>query len=153
MTASVHQINVSDGGVPKLPIERAWVGNRGIDGDRQEDTKHHGSPDQALCLWSLEVITELQAEGHPIEPGNAGENLTIRGLEWSDVNRGDRFFVGDTVLIEITWPAIPCGKNSRWFADQNHRRIHHELHPGDARWYAKVVSGGSIQTGDAVRPA
>jgi len=51
--ATVHQINTSDGGVPKLPVPTAEVGLRGVVGDRQADTKYHGSPDQALCLYSL----------------------------------------------------------------------------------------------------
>ena len=37
----------------------------------------HGGPERALCLFSLERILELQAEGHPIFPGAAGENITI----------------------------------------------------------------------------
>ncbi|MFB3051541.1 MAG: MOSC domain-containing protein, partial [Acidimicrobiia bacterium] len=75
--ADIHQINVSDGGVPKTSVDHAMINERGVVGDRQEDTVHHGSPDQALCLYSLEVIERFKAEGHPIEPGFAGENLTI----------------------------------------------------------------------------
>ena len=76
---TVAQLNVSDGGVPKKPVEVAEVGDRGLVGDRQADRQHHGRPLQALCLWSVEVIDALRAEGHPIEPGLAGENVTIAG--------------------------------------------------------------------------
>ncbi len=48
--AVIHQINVSDGGVPKTSVDTAMIDERGVVGDRQEDTVHHGSPDQALCL-------------------------------------------------------------------------------------------------------
>lgn len=151
MTGAIHQINTSDGGVPKLPVERAVVGERGVVGDRQNDTKHHGSPDQALCLWSQEIIQGLQREGHPIEAGSAGENITITGLDWASVRSGDRYTLGDEVEIEITFPAIPCAKNSQWFLDGNHKRIHQDLHPGWQRWYARVLHGGSLRAGDSVR--
>lgn len=64
----VAQINVSPGGVPKLPVASAQVTAQGLVGDRQKNLKYHGGPDRALCLWSLEVIETLLAEGHPIAP-------------------------------------------------------------------------------------
>ena len=54
--ARVHQISISDGGVPKHAVESARITSTGIAGDRQHDTKHHGGPDRAVCLFSLEVI-------------------------------------------------------------------------------------------------
>src|SRR3569832_2171795 len=78
----VHQISVSDGGVPKLPVWEAKVSEQGLSGDRQRNLKFHGGPDRAVCLYSLELIEHLQAEGHPIDAGAAGENLTLSGLDW-----------------------------------------------------------------------
>ncbi|MDH3463904.1 MAG: MOSC domain-containing protein [Acidimicrobiia bacterium] len=146
----IHLINVSDGGVPKLPVDTAEVGLRGLTTDRQADTIHHGSPDQALCLYSLEVIEALGAEGHPIFPGAAGENLTISGLDWAGVTEGDRFRLGDDVVIEVTFPATPCSKNAEWFVDRNFKRMSHDLHPGSSRTYARVLQPGSVSTGDPV---
>lgn len=56
----VHQINLSDGGVPKLPVWEASVGKEGLSGDRQRNLKFHGGPDRAVCLYSLELIERLQ---------------------------------------------------------------------------------------------
>lgn len=145
----IHQISTSKGGVPKLPIENAIVDESGLVGDVQADRVHHGSPDQALCLFSLEVIEDLQAEGHPIEPGSAGENITVSGIDWSLVVPGRRLTVG-TAEIEITHHATPCAKNARWFIDRRYNRIHAQKHPGESRVYARVVNGGSIETGDPV---
>ena len=64
--AHVHQISISGGGVPKGAVPEAEVRAGGIDGDRQATPKIHGGPDRAVCLFSLEVIQALQAEGHPI---------------------------------------------------------------------------------------
>jgi MOSC domain-containing protein YiiM len=65
----VAQISVSAGGVPKRAVPAARVTTLGIEGDVQRNREHHGGPDRALCLFSLERIRALRAEGHPIVPG------------------------------------------------------------------------------------
>lgn len=147
---SVHQISVSGGGVPKLPVPSARIEVGGVAGDDQADRKHHGGPEQDLCLYSLEVIEALQAEGHPIEPGFAGENLTLRGIDWSLMRRGLELRIGTDVVAEVTWPAVPCAKNARWFAGRDYRRISEDLHPGWSRWYARVLTPGDVAVGDSV---
>ncbi len=146
----VHQINVSDGGVPKLPVERAFVSHDGVAGDRQNDRKHHGGPRQTVCIYSVEVISALQAEGHPIEAGSAGENLTLSGLDWGSLRDGDQLRIGQDLVIEITDPATPCAKNARWFVDGDYGRMSDVLHPGSSRMYARVIEPGNVETGDEV---
>jgi len=77
MEGRIFQLNISPGGVPKLPLREAMVGELGLEGDGHSFPDIHGGPERALCLFSLERILELQAEGHPIFPGAAGENITI----------------------------------------------------------------------------
>jgi MOSC domain-containing protein YiiM len=146
---TVAQLNVSDGGVPKKPIEVAEVGDRGLVGDRQASRQHHGRPLQALCLWSVEVIDGLRAEGHPIEPGLAGENVTIAGIEWPTLRPGTQLLIGD-VLAEVSAWSTPCKKNAAWFADRDFGRMDHDRHPGWSRAYAWVREPGTIRQGDAV---
>ena len=76
------------GGVPKLPVTEARITPEGVVGDRQQNRDIHGGIDRAVCIFSLEVIEALQAEGHSIKPGSSGENLTIAGLEWSQLQLG-----------------------------------------------------------------
>ena len=142
-------IHVSNGGVPKQPVAAAAIGWRGVDGDRQASRRHHGRVWQAVSLWSGEVIAMLQAQGHPIAPGSAGENLTVRNIDFAELRPGTRLAVGDA-LIEITVPALPCKKNAQWFLDGDFNRIHHERNPGWSRLYARVVEPGSARTGDSV---
>jgi len=40
----VLQVNVSGGGVPKRPVERAWVGRFGLEGDAHRENTVHGGP-------------------------------------------------------------------------------------------------------------
>lgn len=146
----VFQINVSRGGVPKTPIEEADVDYRGITRDSQADKRYHGSPGQALCLYAVEKLAELAAEGHHIGPGSTGENITLYGVDWSLITPGRQLRIGDEVLIEVTDYASPCKKNARWFKDGNFNRINHALHPGWSRVYARVLDIGHIKTGDRV---
>lgn len=149
LTGTVHQLSVSAGGVPKLPVDAAEVGPLGIRGDSHRDTRHHGGPDRALCLWSVEVIEELASRGHGLYPGAAGENVTVAGIPWDRVVPGVRLQLGQ-VEVEITRPTTPCKKNSRWFVDGDVSVMDHTLHPGFSRMYARVLSGGTIRPGDPV---
>lgn len=144
---TVAQLNVSDGGVPKTPVASAEVGLRGLVGDRQTDRHHHGRPLQALCLWSTEVIDALRAEGHPIAPSLAGENITLSGIDWATIRPGVQLRIGE-VLAEISAYATPCKKNADWFLDRDFRRMDHDHHPGWSRAYAWVREPGAIRTGD-----
>jgi MOSC domain-containing protein YiiM len=146
----IHQINISDGGVPKLPVNSARLTPLGLVGDRQANTKHHGGPMRALCLYALERITALQAEGHPITPGSTGENLTFAGLDWTQVIPGTRLLLGNHVVIEITKYTTPCPKISESFAGGEIQRMSQESHPSWARVYAKVLVPGPVQTNDSV---
>lgn len=145
----VIQVSGSKGGLPKTPLLSAQVDNSGVVGDRQATRRHHGAPLQALCLFSAEVIDEFAAQGHPITYGSAGENVTIRGLDWPKLRAGLELEIGE-VTCRLTAPAVPCSQNSPWFTDGDFSRLSHTKHPGHSRWYASIVDGGSINPGDAV---
>ncbi len=144
----VHALALGSGGVPKPTVDRVEVDHGGVVGDVQAARQHHGSPWQALCLWSAEVIDGLVADGHPIAPGAAGENVTIAGLPWAEVRPGARLRLGE-VEAQVMSYAVPCQKNARWFSDRRFGRIHHDK--GDlSRLYAAVVTPGTIAVGDPV---
>lgn len=149
-TGTVFSINVSRGGVPKLPIAEAEVGYRGITADAQADRRAHGSPEQALCLWAVERIETLRAEGHNVYPGSTGENITTHGLDWDRIVPGMQMRLGEDVVIEFTDYATPCWKNACWFRDGDFDRIHHARHPGFSRLYARILEPGHIRAGDPV---
>lgn len=147
----IHQINVSRGGVPKLPIDEAYVTALGVEGDVQANRKYHGGPERALCLYALEIIERVAAEGHPIASGTTGENITTVGLDWATLAPGARLELGDEVEIEITSYTVPCRTIAASFVAGGFRRILQEKHPGESRLYARVLREGRIRTGDAVR--
>jgi MOSC domain-containing protein YiiM len=145
----VHQISVSNGGVPKHPVSEARITTLGMEGDRQRNPDIHGGVDRAICVFSLEVIKALQAEGHSIAPGSTGENLTLAGLDWFALKPGDRIRVGSVRLEFVSYTA-PCVHNGRWFLQENFSRISRKKWPGWSRLYARVLTEGVIRTGDPV---
>lgn len=151
MAGRIFQLNCSDGGVPKLAVREAILTKTGLAGDRQAHPRFHGGPERALCLYALERILELQAEGHPIFPGSVGENVTVVGLDWSALAPGARLALGDEVLVEISSYTVPCKTIAGSFAAKNFQRIAEQTHPGAARLYARVLRTGRLMVGQKVR--
>jgi MOSC domain-containing protein YiiM len=137
------QLNVSDGGMPKLPVERARVTADGLEGDRQRNKKYHGGPNRAVCLFSTELYDRLRGYGIDLSPGSVGENFTTTGIDLQCVSKGDRLRVGGCV-IEITDVRVPCRNLKKWDEDLP------ELIVGYSGWVAKVIEEGEVETGDAV---
>ncbi|MEM7772856.1 MAG: MOSC domain-containing protein [Cyanobacteria bacterium P01_A01_bin.37] len=150
MQGYITQLSVSDGGVPKLAVPSAAVTTEGLEGDRQDNLTYHGGPDRTVCLWSQDIIDQLHAEGHPITAGSAGENVTIRGLDWGAIAPGTQLSLGNDVVVEITDYAAPCRKNMRWFSDRKFGRMSQKQFPGQSRLYARVISPGTLQSGATV---
>ena len=150
MRGRVVSVNVSPGGLPKLPIDGAWVGTLGLDADGHE-SPNHGGPAAAVCLYATEAIARVAADGHQAFPGAYGENLTIEGLDWGALGAGDILEIGDDGLtIELTENAAPCAKQTRWFVDGQIERISAKRFPDDARWYARVLVEGHVAPGASV---
>ena len=152
MTGRVVSVNVSPGGVPKLPITSARVGRLGLDADAHSEPEPvHGGPDQAVSLYSVEAIARVADDGHQAFPGAYGENLTLEGIDWGALREGDRLDIGeDGLSIELTKMAGPCQTIAHWFIDRRIARISPFLRPEDARWYARVLAEGRVAQGDRV---
>lgn len=147
----IFQLNSSAGGVPKLATEEALLTTMGMSGDRQAKRFIHGGPERALCLYAIELIHQLQDEGHPIFPGSIGENVTIAGLDWATLQPGSRLAIGDEVVIEISSYTSPCKTIAASFIDGEFNRISQKKHPGWSRLYARVLNAGRLATGQPVR--
>ena len=150
MSGEVHSINVSSGGVPKSKVESADIMKKGVEGDfnRFRDGRG-GNTDRAVCIFSLELIQRLKDEGHPIEIGSTGENLTIRGVEWESLSEGTRLEIGDVVL-ELSEPCAPCSKIGESFIGRRFDRVDHDQEYGWSRWLARVLREGRVTIGDSV---
>lgn len=99
----------------------------------------------------MELIRALQAEGHPIGPGQIGENLTVEGLDWDVVAPGTRLLLGEDVLVEVTRYTSPCVNIRAAFTGGDYARVSQKRNPGASRVYARVLRTGAIRRGDPVR--
>ena len=145
----VFQLNVSAGGVPKRAVTRASLHALGFDGDGVAHPRIHGGPDRAVCLYAVERVFALQAEGHTVFPGALGENVTTADVPWEDVVPGARLEMGEA-LLEVTSYTTPC-KTTAPFVSGDMKRYHQDHRPGWSRVYARVLRGGSVAAGDVVR--
>ena len=143
MSAKLAQLNVSKGGMPKLPVESARVTRFGVEGDEQRNLKYHGGPNRAVCLFSVELYDWLREKGIDLKNGSVGENFTTRGVDLNSLAKGDRLRVGEC-LIEITDVRVPCRNLKKWHEDLN------KLIVGRSGWVAKVVEEADVKAGDAI---
>ena len=148
--ARVLQVNTSPGGVPKRAVAEAHVGREGLSGDAVNHPKIHGGPERAVCLFPLELIQALQAEGHPIFPGAVGENLTVAGLDWPSLEVGAVLAVG-AARLQLTQRVEPCNAIAGAFAGRQFKRIKPDRVPDQTRWYARVLTEAVVRPGDEVR--
>ena len=137
------QLNVSEGGMPKLPVPRANVTRHGVEGDYQRNKKYHGGPNRAVCIFSVELYDWLRDQGIDLKNGSVGENFTTQGLNLNSLNKGDRLRVGDC-LIELTDVRVPCSNLKKWDADLP------ELIVGRSGWVAKVIEEAEVKSGDSI---
>ncbi len=146
----VHQVSISAGGVPKRPVERAWVAMLGLAGDSSAESGHRG-PDRAVVIYSVEAIRRVAADGNTAFPGAFGENLTVADIDWDALREGDRLAIGeDGLLLELVKYTSPCETIAHYFPGGRIARISPKVHPEDARWCARVLSEGWVAPGNLV---
>jgi MOSC domain-containing protein YiiM len=159
MTAHLLSVNVVHGlirgpsrwtAIDKRPVAgRVEVGELGLAGDKQCDTRYHGGVDKALYAYAVEDADWWSVElGREITPGLFGENLTTRGLDITNAVIGERWGIGDGVLVEVRLPRDPCANLSgRMGIPGFHRRFDAA---GRVGAYLKVLNGGSLEAGDRI---
>ena len=142
-------LHTSKGGVPKLTTGLLEVTTNGCTGDQQNDLKHHGGINKAVCIFQEEIIDELVNNGHPISPGSTGENILITGIPVGDIRPGVRLIFPNVELV-ITQDAPPCKTIKQSFTGGQFKAISHKKRPYFTRWYAKVSKEGSVRVGDSI---
>ena len=148
---SIVQLSVSPGGVPKLAVAEAHVTRLGLEGDAHRHLEHHGGPERAVCLFPIEAIHGLVAEGHTVTPGALGENVTTEGLDWAAVVPDTHLLLGERVLLQVSKYTSPCFNIAPLFLGRNFSRVSQKRHPGWSRVYARVLLEGRVHADDPVR--
>lgn len=149
-------------GIDKRPVaEPVWVsvpaaGRSGVAGDAICDTANHGGARQAVYAFAREDLDwweeQLRCE---LSSGTFGENLTTVGLDVTGARLGERWRVGETLVLEVTGPRVPCSTFAVWMGRQGWLKAFvGRARPGA---YLQVVIPGEVRPGDAIevvhRPA
>ena len=109
MTGTLVQINRSPGGLPKRPVAGpVMVTRQGVDGDDHRNLKYHGGPNKAVLMIAAESLQALKESGFQVIAGSLGENLTVHGLDFSCWRTGQRYRIGEDLVIELTTLRVPC---------------------------------------------
>ena len=79
--------------------------------------------------------------------GMFGENLTTEGMGEEEVHIGDKFGIGEAVVM-VTQPRTPCFKLALKF--QRDDMLKRMLENGRSGFYFAVVQQGTIEAGDEI---
>ncbi len=138
--------------IDKRPVEGpVSVGESGLAGDIQCDTRYHGGADKAVYAYAAEDSAWWAGElGREITPGLFGENLTTAGVNVTAAVIGERWLIGtDGVLLEVRMPRTPCANlSARMGMPRFHRRF---AASGRTGALLKVLTPGRVAAGDDIR--
>jgi MOSC domain-containing protein YiiM len=121
----------------------------GLVGDFIGDGKHHGGDDQAVYAFQREDLDEWERRlGRELPNGFFGENLTTIGLEINDGRIGERWRIGDEVVLQVTAPRVPCATFRGWMGEKGWAKTFTAA--GRPGAYLKVITPGAIRAGDPI---
>ncbi|MDM7859075.1 MOSC domain-containing protein [Alteromonas sp. ASW11-36] len=137
--------------IAKHPVESLTVYYDGTDEDEQGNKKLHGGVEKVLHQYSLASYTLFQQhfpdEATKFVPGSIGENISVVGMDDTNVRIGDVYRMGNVVL-QVGSPRVPCNKISHRFGiDGLDRFVNQHAISG---WYYRVLQTGEIKVGDKV---
>ena len=125
------------------------LGPEDVLNDHVLNRKYHGGVDKACYLYSADHYPywEKKYSENDWQWGMFGENLTVRGLNESEIRIGDIYRVGGAV-IQVSQPRQPCFKLGIRFENQSIVQDFWESSfPGV---YVRVIESGNITTGDVM---
>jgi MOSC domain-containing protein YiiM len=145
-------------GIGKRPVESARLRRpgpkhgglgSGLVGDFVGDQRHHGGDVQAVYAFAREEMDWWAAQlGRELADGMFGENLTTVGLDVDGSLVGDRWAVGDEVVLEVSAPRIPCTTFAARMGEP--RWVKRFTEVGRTGAYLSLVRGGTAYRGDAI---
>lgn len=106
-------------GIFKKPVkEKVYLDELGFQGDGVGDPRVHGGIDLAVCGYFTDHFSFWEVElDRKMEPGAFGENLSLAGINETQINVGDLFSLGEAE-IEVSQPRQPCHKLNKVFKFQ-----------------------------------
>jgi MOSC domain-containing protein YiiM len=118
----------------------------GFEGDGVANTRYHGGPDKAVCVYCASHYPLWEEElGRALPRAAFGENLTICGFEEQQICVGDVLQLGQA-RVQVTQPRQPCRTPAlRLECDDLVERI---VHTGRCGYYLRVLKEGTVRAAD-----
>jgi MOSC domain-containing protein YiiM len=138
-------------GIYKIPVSKSiFLGSTGVKDDAVVDRKFHGGVDKACYLYSANHYPFWKEQYPDLDWqwGMFGENLTVEGLNESQIRIGDTFEVG-SAIIEVSEPRRPCSILGVRFNDPGMiKKFMNTPSPGI---YVRVLKEGAVKSGDELK--
>jgi MOSC domain-containing protein YiiM len=135
-------------GIFKYPVDAPIkLGQEDVENDQVIDRRYHGGIDKACYLFSADHYPAWKAKFPMLkwDWGMFGENLTVEGLDESEVFIGDVFKVG-TAKVQVTQPRQPCFKFGIRMEDA--RAVKEFIKLNQSGVYVRVLEPGEVRKGD-----
>ncbi|WP_137993887.1 MOSC domain-containing protein [Streptomyces vilmorinianum] len=146
-------------GIDKRPVEGPvrveapgprGVGASGVAGDAVCDLRFHGGDDRAVYAFAREDMDLWERElGRTLSNGSFGENLTTLGLDVNGALIGERWRVGEDVVVEVTGSRIPCRTFAGFVEEKGWVRRFTQSTAGPGA-LLRVIEPGELKAGDPV---
>jgi MOSC domain-containing protein YiiM len=133
-------------GICKKPVSgQVTLRALGFDGDGVADTKNHGGPDKAICVYSLDHYPFWEKTlGVRLPAAAFGENLSVSNLKEDDVCIGDIFLLG-TATVQISQPRQPCTTLAARYGRNDLVKL--VINSGFSGFYFRVLQEGEVRVG------
>ena len=135
-------------GIFKFPVNYPiFLGEEDVENDVVIDRKYHGGIDQAVYAYSENHYAYWKELYPNLEWhfGMFGENLTISNLEETEIQVGDTYKLGETI-VEVTKPRQPCMKLGLVFGTQH--ILKQFWNSTKSGIYFKVLQTGNVTVDD-----
>ena len=153
-------------GIDKRPVDgpvrieapgAPGVGASGVAGDAVCDLRFHGGDDRAAYAFAREDMDLWERElGRELANGSFGENLTTLGLDVNGALIGERWRIGEDVVLEVTGGRIPCRTFAGFVEEKGWVKRFTQSTAGPGA-LLRVIEPGELTAGDPVtvvhRPA
>ena len=137
-------------GIYKNPTtEPIFLGNQGVQNDEISDKNVHGGEFKACYLFSADHYEYWKSLYPKLNWnwGMFGENLTVSGLNEKDLQIGDIYEIGSSI-VQVTQPRQPCFKFGVKFGSQH--VIKQFIDYGFSGTYVRILEEGFIKSNDSV---
>ncbi len=140
-------------GLPKPSVSELDLTPTGVVGDfnRFRHEENADDPTSAVLIMTLETLHSLGEEGWPVQPGDLGENITTRGVAYTQMGPGTNLRVG-VAQLTVTRPCEPCTNLYLLpYVGKERGPQFLKVMLGRRGWYCRVSRSGVVRVNDPIQ--